>query len=52
MIGKRVYAVKGIGPFSLGQSPVKIPARVWVFRGETGVNGGEGLVYINFNWSL
>jgi hypothetical protein len=36
MIGKRVYAVKGIGPFSLGQSPGKIPARFWVLEGKQG----------------
>ena len=31
MIAKRVYAVKGIGPFSLGQSPSKVPGQVLGF---------------------
>jgi hypothetical protein len=37
----RVYAVKGVDPFCLGE----LPARFCVYRGKTGVKGGEGVEF-------
>jgi hypothetical protein len=39
----RVYAVKGINPFSFGLDLGQVWAKFCVFRGKTGVNGGEGV---------
>jgi hypothetical protein len=37
----RVYAVKGVDPFSFGIRLCQVPARFCVFKGKTGVKGGE-----------
>jgi len=37
----RVYAVKSVDPFCLGGTPGQVWARFCVFKGKTGVNGGE-----------
>jgi len=37
----RVYAVKGVDPFSFGIRLCQVWARFCVFKGKTGVNRGE-----------
>jgi len=39
----RVYEVKFINPFSFGLGLGQVWARFCVFKGKTGVNGGEGV---------